>query len=117
VAARAQLSKATAALHGSNSTKWAMTRPSRRPGDPTSSPARVLHGQSQFPHLSSQASISYAMRFLVCTVGGSGTKSLPAGVGLPGAYNPDDEGIIVQLWQIDQGLRGYTAPGGPVKTI
>lgn len=50
-------------------------------------------------------------------VGGSGTKSLPAGVGLPGAYNPDDEGIIVQLWQIDQGLRGYTAPGGPVKTI
>ena len=50
-------------------------------------------------------------------VGGSGTKSLPAGVGLPGAYDPDDEGIIVQLWQIDQGLRGYTAPGGPVKTI
>ncbi|KAH6633802.1 glycoside hydrolase [Boeremia exigua] len=50
-------------------------------------------------------------------VSGSGTKSLPAGVGLPGAYNPDDAGILVQLWQVNQGQRGYTAPGGPVKTI
>lgn len=50
-------------------------------------------------------------------VSGSGTKSLPSGVGLPGAYNPDDTGILVQLWQVNQGQRGYTAPGGPVKTI
>lgn len=50
-------------------------------------------------------------------VSGSGTKSLPSGIGLPGAYDPDDAGILVQLWQVNQGQRGYTAPGGPVKTI
>ncbi|CAO2658027.1 Nn.00g072870.m01.CDS01 [Neocucurbitaria sp. VM-36] len=50
-------------------------------------------------------------------VGGSGTKTLPSGVGLPGAYNPDDDGVLVQLWQVNQGQRSYTAPGGPVMTI
>jgi hypothetical protein len=52
------------------------------------------------------------------SVGGSGSKALPAGVGLPGAYDPDDkEGVLVQLWQVQAGQRGYTPPGGPVKTI
>ncbi|CAI9626633.1 unnamed protein product [Alternaria burnsii] len=52
------------------------------------------------------------------SVGGSGSKALPAGVGLPGSYDPDDkEGVLVQLWQVQAGQRGYTPPGGPVKTI
>ena len=52
------------------------------------------------------------------SVGGSGSKALPAGVGLPGAYDPDDkEGVLVQLWQVQAGQRGYTPPGGSVKTI
>ncbi|KAH8722630.1 glycoside hydrolase [Phaeosphaeriaceae sp. PMI808] len=51
-------------------------------------------------------------------VGGSGTKNLPSGVALPGAYDPDDKaGILVQLWQVNAGQAQYTAPGGPVKTI
>lgn len=51
-------------------------------------------------------------------VGGSGTKSLPTGVGLPGAYNPDDKnGVLVDLWRVNQGQVTYTAPGGPVITI
>jgi len=51
-------------------------------------------------------------------VGGNGEKSLPGGVGLPGAYDPDDkEGVLVQLWQVQAGQRGYTPPGGAVKTI
>lgn len=51
-------------------------------------------------------------------VGGTGIKALPAGVGLPGAYNPDDtDGVLVQLWRVNQGQVNYTAPGGPVRTI
>lgn len=51
-------------------------------------------------------------------VGGSGTKSLPNGVGLPGAYDPDDtDGVLVPLWQINQGGKKYIAPGGPVVAI
>jgi hypothetical protein len=44
-----------------------------------------------------------------------GGKENPKGVALPGAYNPDDsEGILTELWMIQQGKKGYTAPGGPV---
>jgi cellulase len=51
-------------------------------------------------------------------IGGSGTKSLRTGVGLPGAYIPDDtNGVLVQLWRVNQGQVTYTAPGGPVITI
>ena len=51
-------------------------------------------------------------------VSGSGTKNLPAGVALPGAYNPDDtDGVLVQLWQINAGQKVYVAPGGPVQAI
>ncbi|KAH7305476.1 glycoside hydrolase [Stachybotrys elegans] len=44
-----------------------------------------------------------------------GTTQLPSGISLPGAYNPDDkQGILVELWRIEQGQIGYTAPGGAV---
>ncbi|KAK7757382.1 hypothetical protein SLS62_000394 [Diatrype stigma] len=44
-----------------------------------------------------------------------GAAELPAGVALPGAYDPDDaEGILVELWRVNQGLVNYTAPGGSV---
>ncbi|KFA70264.1 hypothetical protein S40285_09412 [Stachybotrys chlorohalonatus IBT 40285] len=44
-----------------------------------------------------------------------GTTQLPTGVALPGAYNPDDtQGIMVQLWRVNQGQVSYVAPGGPV---
>ncbi|KAI0073226.1 family 61 endoglucanase [Panus rudis PR-1116 ss-1] len=45
---------------------------------------------------------------------GSGTKQLPAGIPLPGSYDPEDPGILVQLWQITPTSPNYTAPGGPV---
>jgi len=45
-----------------------------------------------------------------------GSVTLPTGIALPGAYNPDDTaGVLVELWKIQQGLANYTIPGGPVK--
>ncbi|KAF2741863.1 lytic polysaccharide monooxygenase [Sporormia fimetaria CBS 119925] len=47
-------------------------------------------------------------------VTGGGNQN-PTGVALPGAYNPDDkEGILTELWRIQQGQKNYTAPGGRV---
>ncbi|KAF3314578.1 hypothetical protein TWF173_004662 [Orbilia oligospora] len=47
-------------------------------------------------------------------VTGGGSDS-PSGVALPGAYNPNDkDGILIALYQINQGEKIYTAPGGPV---
>ncbi|KAF3920815.1 Endoglucanase-4 [Dactylellina cionopaga] len=47
-------------------------------------------------------------------VTGSGSDS-PSGVALPGAYDPNDtNGILISLYQINQGQKVYTAPGGPV---
>ncbi|KAI9150507.1 Polysaccharide monooxygenase Cel61a [Paramyrothecium foliicola] len=44
-----------------------------------------------------------------------GSTQLPSGIALPGAYNPDDtQGILVQLWRVNQGQVTYNAPGGPV---
>ncbi|EPS43405.1 hypothetical protein H072_2674 [Dactylellina haptotyla CBS 200.50] len=44
-----------------------------------------------------------------------GGSDAPSGVALPGAYNPNDtDGILVSLYQINQGQKIYTAPGGPV---
>ncbi|KAH8089935.1 family 61 endoglucanase [Cristinia sonorae] len=45
---------------------------------------------------------------------GTGKKSLPAGIPLPGSYDPRDTGILVQLWQITAASPNYTAPGGAV---
>ncbi|KAF2020731.1 lytic polysaccharide monooxygenase [Aaosphaeria arxii CBS 175.79] len=47
-------------------------------------------------------------------VTGGGSEN-PTGIALPGSYNPDDkEGILTELWRIQQGQINYTAPGGPV---
>ncbi|KAK6355983.1 hypothetical protein TWF718_000358 [Orbilia javanica] len=47
-------------------------------------------------------------------VTGTGSDS-PSGVALPGAYDPNDkDGILISLYQINQGEKVYTAPGGPV---
>ncbi|CAP73320.1 uncharacterized protein PODANS_2_7120 [Podospora anserina S mat+] len=43
-----------------------------------------------------------------------GTTQLPAGIALPGAYKPEDPGILAELWRIQQGQTQYVAPGGPV---
>ncbi|KAF2671155.1 glycoside hydrolase [Microthyrium microscopicum] len=43
----------------------------------------------------------------------SGTAN-PKGIALPGAYQPDDKGILVELWRVNQGQVQYTPPGGPV---
>ncbi|CAE6417645.1 unnamed protein product, partial [Rhizoctonia solani] len=49
---------------------------------------------------------------------GSGTKSLPTGVALPGAYVATDPGILTQLWwfSTSNATASYTAPGGGVWT-
>jgi lytic cellulose monooxygenase (C1-hydroxylating) len=47
-------------------------------------------------------------------VSGSGSAN-PKGVALPGAYSPDDkQGVLVELWKVNQGKLQYVAPGGPV---
>ncbi|KAL2146550.1 hypothetical protein VTI28DRAFT_3441 [Corynascus sepedonium] len=43
-----------------------------------------------------------------------GSTQLPSGIALPGAYDPQDPGILVELWRVNQGQVEYTAPGGPV---
>ncbi|KAK4157179.1 family 61 putative glycoside hydrolase [Chaetomidium leptoderma] len=43
-----------------------------------------------------------------------GSTQLPAGIALPGAYDPDDKGILTELWRIDQGQITYKAPGRDV---
>ncbi|KAG8931528.1 hypothetical protein FRC02_002572 [Tulasnella sp. 418] len=50
---------------------------------------------------------------------GSGSKSLPAGVALPGAYKATDPGLLTQLWWFSPSntTASYTPPGGPVKSI
>lgn len=45
-------------------------------------------------------------------ISGSGSAA-PSGVSLPGAYDPRDPGILVDLWRYSKGSV-YTAPGGPV---
>ncbi|KAK6530987.1 hypothetical protein TWF281_007814 [Arthrobotrys megalospora] len=47
-------------------------------------------------------------------VTGGGSDN-PSGVALPGAYDPQDTGgILIALYQINNGEKIYTAPGGPV---
>ncbi|KAK4122215.1 lytic polysaccharide monooxygenase [Parathielavia appendiculata] len=43
-----------------------------------------------------------------------GSTQLPSGIALPGAYNPDDPGILTHVWRINQGQITYKAPGGDV---
>lgn len=43
-----------------------------------------------------------------------GSLALPAGIPLPGSYDPHDCGILVELWRITPQNSNYTAPGGPV---
>ncbi|KAF8608541.1 glycoside hydrolase [Ceratobasidium sp. AG-I] len=49
---------------------------------------------------------------------GSGTKALPTGVALPGAYVATDPGILTQLWWFSSSnaTASYTPPGGGVWT-
>jgi cellulase len=49
------------------------------------------------------------------SVTNGGSVQLPSGIALPGAYQPTDAGILVELWRIQSTpTPGYTAPGGPV---
>ncbi|KAG9101764.1 hypothetical protein FRC06_002675 [Ceratobasidium sp. 370] len=47
---------------------------------------------------------------------GSGTKALPTGIALPGAYKATDPGILTQLWwySTSNTTASYTPPGGAV---
>ncbi|KAG8831704.1 hypothetical protein FRC17_002707 [Serendipita sp. 399] len=44
---------------------------------------------------------------------GGGNVPLPSGIALPGAYQPNDPGILVELWRITAS-NPYTIPGGPI---
>ncbi|KAG6916994.1 hypothetical protein DXG01_004339 [Tephrocybe rancida] len=43
-----------------------------------------------------------------------GSKTLPAGQALPGAYKPTDPGILTQLWWFTPSNATYVAPAGSV---
>lgn len=92
---------------------WTVTIPSIKPGE------YILRHEILGLHVAgTRMGAQFYPACVQIKVGGSGIKSLPAGVGLPGAYNPDDkDGVLVQLWQVNQGQKNYTAPGGPVKSI
>ena len=47
-------------------------------------------------------------------VNNGGSVALPQGIPLPGSYDPQDPGILVQLYQITPQSPNYVAPGGPV---
>ncbi|QRV79245.1 glycoside hydrolase family 61 protein [Ceratobasidium sp. AG-Ba] len=49
-------------------------------------------------------------------ISGSGTKALPTGIALPGAYKATDPGILTQLWwySASNATASYTPPGGAV---
>jgi cellulase len=51
------------------------------------------------------------MLMLVVNIAPGGTKSLPAGVKIPGAYSSKDPGILVNIYQ---NLKTYTPPGPKV---
>ncbi|KAI5779561.1 glycosyl hydrolase family 61-domain-containing protein [Geopyxis carbonaria] len=40
----------------------------------------------------------------------------PHNTALPGAYQPEDKGILAELWRITAAAPDYTPPGGPVWT-
>ncbi|KAF1918266.1 glycoside hydrolase [Ampelomyces quisqualis] len=92
---------------------WTVTIPSLKPGE------YILRHEILGLHVAgTRMGAQFYPACVQIKVGGSGTKSLPTGVGLPGAYNPDDtNGVLVQLWRVNQGQVIYTAPGGPVITI
>jgi|TARA_R110002003_G_scaffold998_1_gene21941 hypothetical protein len=92
---------------------WTVTIPNVKPGE------YILRHEILGLHVAgTRMGAQFYPACVQLKIGGSGTKGLPAGVGLPGAYNPDDKaGVLVQLWQVNQGQVTYTAPGGPVKTI
>lgn len=48
------------------------------------------------------------------TVTGSGTTTLPEGIALPGAYQPDDKKSIFLEYRDISATKPYTPPGGPV---
>ncbi|KAG8770817.1 hypothetical protein FRC16_006215, partial [Serendipita sp. 398] len=45
---------------------------------------------------------------------GGGSVALPSGVAFPGAYQPTDPGILIQLWTVSATNPAYTIPGGPI---
>ncbi|KAG8838397.1 hypothetical protein FRB91_007632, partial [Serendipita sp. 411] len=45
---------------------------------------------------------------------GGGSVALPSGVAFPGAYQPNDPGILIQLWTVSATNPAYTIPGGPI---
>ncbi|KAF2193191.1 lytic polysaccharide monooxygenase [Zopfia rhizophila CBS 207.26] len=48
------------------------------------------------------------------TITGGGTTKLPAGIALPGAYQPDDKKSIFLEYRDISASNPYTPPGGPV---
>jgi len=92
---------------------WTVTIPALKPGE------YILRHEILGLHVAgTRMGAQFYPSCVQIKVGGSGTKTLPSGVGLPGAYDPDDaQGVLVQLWKVNSGLVNYTAPGGPVKVI
>ncbi|KAH7083973.1 glycoside hydrolase [Paraphoma chrysanthemicola] len=92
---------------------WTVTLPDIKPGE------YLLRHEILGLHVAGKRLGAQFYPFCVhLKVGGGGTKGLPSGIALPGAYDPDDtNGVLVQLWKVNAGQVNYTAPGGPVKII
>ncbi|KAL2163050.1 hypothetical protein VTH06DRAFT_6886 [Thermothelomyces fergusii] len=90
--------------------KWKVTIP------PTLAPGEYLL-RHEILGLHVAGTVMGAQFYPSCTqirVTQGGNTQLPSGIALPGAYDPHDGGILVELWRVNQGQVNYTAPGGPV---
>ena len=80
--------------------------------------ARSFIRMSSLPCRSPIGPLMVSLRYSNCVqvnVTGGGSKTLPSGIALPGAYDPDDtDGILLDLWKVEQKLIDYVIPGGDV---
>ncbi|KAG8839308.1 hypothetical protein FRC20_006066, partial [Serendipita sp. 405] len=90
--------------------KWSITIPSTLPNG-----EYILRHEILGLHVAGE--LNGAQFYPNCVqikITGGGNVALPSGVAFPGAYQPNDPGILIQLWTVSATNPAYTIPGGPI---
>ncbi|KAG8832619.1 hypothetical protein FRC20_007863, partial [Serendipita sp. 405] len=90
--------------------KWSITIPSTLPNG-----EYILRHEILGLHVAGE--LNGAQFYPNCVqikITGGGSVALPSGVAFPGAYQPTDPGILIQLWTVSATNPAYTIPGGPI---
>ncbi|KAG8798929.1 hypothetical protein FRC18_008504, partial [Serendipita sp. 400] len=90
--------------------KWSITIPSTLPNG-----EYILRHEILGLHVAGE--LNGAQFYPNCVqikITGGGSVALPSGVAFPGAYQPNDPGILIQLWTVSATNPAYTIPGGPI---